>query len=229
MDQIKRPKLLTELVLNYLRELIVQGDLKLGETISERQLTERLKVSKTPIREAIKHLMVEGLVEADTQKGARVFTLSADEVGKICSFRQILETAALTLALKRAKRELILETSEIVNEMHDAQTQRDFRRYLALDTRFHLTPFKHCDNRFLAETYSRHAGKIEALRTHMATKPMHTNLSMTEHQALLLAFTKDSHREALDMLEAHIDRIRRTYSQEITNAAPARRALLQEC
>ena len=220
MDEIKRPKLLTELVLNYLRELIVQGDLKLGEAISERQLTTRLKVSKTPVREAIARLMVEGLVESNPQKGASVFTLSIDEVSRLCNFRQILENSALTLALSRSKQELILEMSEIVDEMHDAQARLDTRRYLGLDTRFHLAPFNHCDNRFLVETYMRHAGKIEALRTHMAAKPMHTHLSMTEHESLLIALSDVDSQKALDILEAHIDRIRRTYTKETSITAP---------
>ncbi|WP_319529602.1 GntR family transcriptional regulator [uncultured Cohaesibacter sp.] len=221
MDEIKRPKLLAETVLNHLRELIVQGDLKLGQVISERQLADRLKVSKTPVREAMAQLRVEGLVKIEPQKGASVFTLGANEVTEICDFRQIIEIQALSMSLDRARQALVDEISIVVDRMYEALALEDTRQYLALDTRFHRALFKHCDNSYLLETYMRYAGKIAALRTHVATKPRHTSLSMREHEDLLAALKDGSRQDAINILKAHIDRTRGTYAAEITDIALA--------
>ena len=98
-----------------MRESIVSGDLELGSALSERALAEKLGVSKTPVREALAQLRVEGLVRIYPQRGAYVFTLSAREVIEICEFRQTLEAAALRLAVERHPKDLADELHAIVS------------------------------------------------------------------------------------------------------------------
>lgn len=81
---LARPKSLRELALEYLRNRIIDGTLKMGQTLSERGISEELSVSKSPVREALAQLRDEGLVSIEPQKGARVFTLSEAEVTQIC-------------------------------------------------------------------------------------------------------------------------------------------------
>lgn len=221
MTEFQRPKLLTETVRDHLRELIVRGDLKLGQAISERQLAELLHVSKTPVREALAQLKSEGLVQIVPQKGAFVFTLSGDEVADICDFRQPIETAAIKLAIGRHPNDLLFEISEIVDDMRIQLERGNVQAYLDLDSRFHLTFFKYCDNAYFVETYKRYAGKIAALRTHLAIKPTHTQLSMQEHEAILSAIQNGSVKETVSILVKHIDRTRKTYTAEITDIAAA--------
>jgi DNA-binding GntR family transcriptional regulator len=72
---LERPKSLRELALEHLRSSIVDGTLKMGQTLSERGISEELGVSKSPVREALAQLRDEGLVSIEPQKGARVFSL----------------------------------------------------------------------------------------------------------------------------------------------------------
>lgn len=221
MTGFERPKLLTETVRDHLRDLIVRGDLKLGEAISERQLAERLSVSKTPVREALAQLRSEGLVQIFPQRGAFVFTLGGDEVADICDFRQPIETAAVKLAIARHPNDVLFEVSQIVGEMRQRLDEGDVKRYLDLDSRFHMTFFKYCGNSYFVETYRRYSGKIAALRTHLAVKPSHTRLSMQEHEAILDAIRNGSLEETVRILNQHIDRTRTTYTAEITDIAAA--------
>jgi len=221
MTEFQRPKLLAETVRDHLRELIVRGDLRLGQAISERQLAERLSVSKTPVREALAQLRSEGLVQIFPQRGAFVFTLSGDEVADICDFRQPIETAAVKLAIRRHPNDVLYEVAEIVDEMQAHLARGDVQGYLDLDSRFHLTFFKYCGNSYFVETYKRYAGKIAALRTHLAVKPSHTQLSMQEHEAILSAIRNGSIEETVSILNKHIDRTRKTYTAEITDIAAA--------
>jgi DNA-binding GntR family transcriptional regulator len=221
--RVERPKSLAETVLGQLRSAIVHGDLQLGQVLSERQLADDLGVSKTPVREALAQLRNEGLVLIYPQRGAFVFTLSAREVAEICEFRGALEAAALSLALERHREAFARDLEGIVAAMASAQRRGDRRHYLELDTRYHASFFEHCGNGYLRDSYERYAGKIAALRTHLAIKPLHTKMSFQEHGEMLVAIAKGDVAGALRILETHIGRTRQTYSDEIDDIAAADR------
>jgi DNA-binding GntR family transcriptional regulator len=223
MRPIERPLSLTETVLTQLRQAIVSGDLELGSALSERVLAMKLAVSKTPVREALAQLRLEGLVRIYPQRGAYVFTLSAREVTEICEFRQTLEAAALRLAVERRPKDLVDELREVVGEMEAARARKDTKAYLQADTRFHRTFFRHCGNSYLVDTYELHVGKIAALRTHLAVKPLHTEMSYVEHCQLSDLLADGQLSRALDVLDVHIDRTKSTYSAEIEDIAMADR------
>ena len=84
MQDFERPPSLGALVTDHVRNMIIRGELALGEAISERGISALLNVSKTPVREALTRLKHEGLVIIKPQSGAQVFTLSAREVGSRC-------------------------------------------------------------------------------------------------------------------------------------------------
>jgi DNA-binding GntR family transcriptional regulator len=214
-----RPKSLTDTVLAHLREAIVSGRYALGSHLSERQLAEDLGVSKTPVRESLMMLRAEGLVTILPQRGVFVFTLSAREVREICDFRQAIETSALRLAFLRDRKALAEEIGGIVARMSEAREAGDTRLYLALDTSFHEAFFRHCGNHYLSESYARYLGKIAALRTHLAVKPLHTQLSFEEHERIRDILREGSLEEAEAVLLAHIARTRTTYSEEVKDIA----------
>jgi DNA-binding GntR family transcriptional regulator len=186
-----------------------------------RQLAEEFGISKTPIREAIFQLKNEGLVSVLPQRAASVFTLSAAEVIDLCEFRLVVESAALKMAMERSQDELVDALSDIVESMRDARSRSDVRTYLTLDTDFHTAFFEYCGNHHLRTTYDRFAGKIAALRTHLATRPMHTSLSFDEHVAIVGAVGGQNLDHAQEVLGAHIGRTRETYSEGIRDIATA--------
>lgn len=221
MTVFEKPKSLSESVLEHLRDEIVSGRLELGAAISERQLADRLNVSKTPVREALAQLRNEGLVNIVPRKGVYVFSLSAAEVVAICDFRVALEGAALELALARNPRPFVEDIRGVVAEMERCQAAADVPGYLALDTAFHAAAFRHCENHYLSESYARYAGKIAALRTHLAARPMHTKLSFEEHKALLAAFESGDMGEVTATMLRHIGRTKHTYEAGIEDIAAA--------
>jgi DNA-binding GntR family transcriptional regulator len=219
--RIERPKSLAETVLVHLRFSIIHGDLELGQPLSERQLADDLGVSKTPVREALAQLRNEGLVLIYPQRGAFVFTLSAREVAEICEFRSAVETAALELAIARNPDGFVADLGRIVSDMAAAHRRGDQRSYLSLDTRYHASFFDHCGNNYLRESYERYVGKIAALRTHLAIKPLHTKLSFQEHQAMLETIRNRDVQGTKVILAIHIGRTRQTYSAGIEDIAAA--------
>jgi len=223
MPVIARPESLTATVLRHLRNSIVDGDIALGQPLYERTLAEELGVSKTPVREALAQLRMEGLVTIVPQKGAFVFSLSASEVAQICELRETLENAALDYALSRNPEILLAAIAAAVASMDAAKAAGDERAYLAADTAFHQAFFDHCGNDYLRDAYRMFSAKIAALRTHLATKPLHTRKSFTEHHEILAAIETRDLERALAILQVHIGRTKSTYTDEIKDIAEADR------
>jgi len=216
---LKRPQTLRELALEHLRESIVSGKLEMGQVLSERSISDELGVSKSPVREALAQLRDEGLVTIEPQKGARVFSLTDDEVKQICDFRQVIETAAFELALVRNPEGIAKDMEDVVAKMKEAQKKGRMAAYLSLDTVFHELIFKHCENDYLAASYARYVGKIAALRTHLSHLPQHTDLSFEEHQQLATAARSGTKKEIRRLLFNHIDRTRQVYTKENAKSA----------
>lgn len=208
---IKRPKSLRELALEYLRKSIIDGTLKMGQILSERKISEELGVSKSPVREALAQLRDEGLINIEPQKGARVFSLSDDEVSQICDFRLAIEMAAFELALSRNNKALSEDMAQIVKRMITERSRGNEQAYLELDTTFHQIIFEHAGNDYLTASYTRFIGKIAALRTHLSKLPKHTDLSFEEHQDISIAVLKGDLSQIKSLLVKHIDRTRSAY------------------
>jgi DNA-binding GntR family transcriptional regulator len=221
LKPIERPESLAESTVKRLRQAIVSGDLELGQPLSERQLAELLEVSKTPVREALAQLRLEGLVRILPQRGAFVFTLSQQEVVEICEVRQALEAAALRAAMARNGAAFAEALGAVVYRMRRARARRDLKGYLNEDTRFHECFFDHCGNSLMAQNYGMFVGKIAALRTHLAHKPQHTELSFREHEAMLEAVSCGDAPAALGVLDVHIARTKETYSAGVVDIAAA--------
>lgn len=215
MKQLSRPKSLTVRAIEGLREAIVTGQFKLGEPLSENQLASTMGISKTPVREALAQLRIEGLVRIVPQSGTFVFTLSSTEVVKMCELRSILEMAAFDLAYQRNREKFVEALKVIVDEMEKAHQAGDIPKYLHLDTEFHEQFFYDCDNQYLADAYRLIGGKIAALRTHLSSLPQHTDLSLAEHRQFADAIDHRQLEDAKVILDKHIGRSSETYADNV--------------
>jgi len=182
---VERPQLLTDVVYDRLREGIVVGDLKLGEQVSEAQLAQRMGISKTPVREALVRLKVEGLVEIVPQRGTFVFKLTPEEVGQLCRYRAMVETAAMREAASTQPQELIARLKGHVAEMAQQEKARDLNRLSRIDMNFHFEFLACCSNPYLRAGYELIRYQLIALR----------------HRAPIDNMV-DSHQVLIDLLEA---------------------------
>lgn len=219
VKQIQRPDSLGKMATDRLRQAIMSGDFDLGEPISETSLATVLGISKTPVREALSVLKIEGLVTSIPQKGTFVFTLSSKDVADICELRYALESTALRLAFERNRQAIIERLHKVFERMVRARKRGDTREYLLLDTEYHVQILEHCGNQYLADTYDVILGKVAALRTHLAYHPTHTEKSFAEHKTIADAIGEGNLSNALMILEKHITRARRTYADTIEDIA----------
>src|SRR3546814_2324752 len=116
---LQRPKSLTTLAVDEIRGRIVRGELGLGAPLSENALALELGVSKTPIREALLQLKMEGLVSIQPQRGSFVFDMTVEEIRQLGELRATLEVTALELAMQRNRAALVgaLRSEEHTSEL----------------------------------------------------------------------------------------------------------------
>lgn len=162
-DPILRPRSLTALVVDQIRDLIITGKLRLGEQLSENTLAEQLGVSRTPVREAFLRLATERLVEVQPQRGTFVFQYDATELREICELREVLETGALRIAVARDRGKLIAALWAQVEAAERADVPSP-AAYQPFDTGFHETLVRASENDELLEAYLRIASRIRAVR-----------------------------------------------------------------
>lgn len=206
MTKIKRPKPVSELVLERLRDDIIRNRFELGEKISEASLSEAYGVTKAPIRAAYIRLEMEGLITIRAQAGTFVFQPTLEELRALCELRTALETEALRLGFQRDRDGLTRSATEIVAEMEEALADDDLERYQSLDNRLHTGLFDFAQSPLLAETYkARVAGPFAALRTRFGAKRVHNENSIMEHRAILNALQAGDEDQVLNLMRDHIN------------------------
>lgn len=217
MKTFARPKSLTELVSETLREWIISGDLELGSQLSEARIAAQLEVSRTPVREAVNRLEMEGLLVVEPQRGSFVFSLEPKELVKLCDARLCLESAALTAAIASNADRLAQRLSACVDAMTRAREADDVAQYLRLDTEFHQILLDESDNRFLKDAYQTIAQKMSALRNRLGRHPDHMAKSYREHIEMCDAVAARDTETALTILRNHIGQNEGSYWKMATS------------
>ena len=229
MKALKRSKTLTERAVEILRNSIIENIYMLGEPLSEKLLSESMGISKSPVREALAQLKVEGLVTIIPQKGTFVFTLTLKELSDLTRMRLILESAALRISFEKHREDLIRALRENLNAMQRYLIEDDLMNYLKHDTSFHVSLFDFCDNSYLRDAYSQISGKSAALRVRISKQPRHTDKTFQEHLKFVECIEQGNVEEAIKMLEVHFSSFEKYYLENfdtiaISNASSTRKA-----
>ena len=216
---IKRPLSLCDIAVNIIRDAIINGSYQLGEPLSESKLVESLGISKTPVREALLILKLEGLISIVPQKGTFVFTLGVDELANLGQYRFALESTAVEMSITKNSEQLISDLLNICTLMTEAQSKEEISEYLQLDIKFHEAIIDHCENIYLKDAYRRISGKVAAIRTHLSLRPHHTKKSFHEHLEIVELLKKGMIEEVKSTLERHITRGERSYPETVKDIA----------
>jgi DNA-binding GntR family transcriptional regulator len=193
-----------------IRAAIQDGEFKLGEALSELKLAAALGVSRTPVREALNVLQLQGLIEIRPQAGSFVFMPSEEDVGEICVFRRLMETNALRLSFARRREETLIQLRNAVEAMERAQDAGDRLAMARADTAFHQCIAENSGNVYLINAYALISGRIAALRTYnvINSDPLRRSKAMTEHRAMVAALAKGDLERAEVILDEHVSRMR---------------------
>ena len=200
--KLQRSKSLTAMAKGEIRQDIIEGRLAFGQQLSESALALSLGISKTPVREALLQLKLEGLVAIEPQRGTFVFSLTEDQVRELCRFREVIETAALGLAMESDCSELAHQLTAVLGGVK--KSRRDEALSRQLDTEFHSAIVKCCGNSYLQLAYQLISDKIHALRARLPKHDERVDACQKTHAAILALVRKGNIADARQSLGRHI-------------------------
>jgi DNA-binding GntR family transcriptional regulator len=202
-------------ILTRLRDHIVEGNIPDGGRVPERQLCEMLDISRTPLREALKVLASEGLIELLPNRGARVRQLSEHDLGELFDVMGGLEGLAGRLACENITDAEIAEIERLHYEMYGSYLHRDMHGYFRVNQLIHQKIVEASRNAALMGTYANFAGRIRRVRysANFARKRERWGEAMREHESILDALRRRAGSELSDILFIHL-RNKRTAAVE---------------
>ncbi|MEM9134894.1 MAG: GntR family transcriptional regulator [Actinomycetota bacterium] len=194
-----------------LKAAIMSAELEPHQQFLERDLAERLEMSRTPVREACIRLQVEGLVEIIPRRGIRIVAISADDMAQVYDMLGVLEARAAELAATRATAEQVQRLDDAVAAMHQAIAEDDLDAWAAADAEFHLGLVEASGNRHLVEAVMRSADLVHRARmVTLRLRPTPT-ASSTDHEDLVAAIRSGDADKAGAIHLAH----RRTAAKQL--------------
>ena len=201
---------LRDVVFKTLRQAILKGELEPGERLMEIQLAERLGVSRTPIREAIRKLELEGLVLMIPRRGAEVAKISEKNLRDVLEVRRSLEELAIDLACQRIQEEELETLREAQKEFAAAVAAGDAMEIAQTDEKFQEIIYSGTGNQKLMQILSNLREQMYRYRLEYIKDANKRQILLVEHEQILKALSLRHVQEARLAVREHID------NQEIT-------------
>ena len=202
---------LRDVVFNTLRQAILRGEFKPGERLMEIQLANKLGVSRTPIREAIRKLELEGLVIMIPRKGAEVADITEKSLRDVLEVRKALEELAVQLACEKITQEELEELEKAGENFKKVLNRsKDITEVAEADVRFHDVIYMATDNQKLIHLMNKLREQMYRYRLEYIKDADKRQILMVEHEHILKALTLRHIQEAKMAVREHID------NQEIT-------------
>lgn len=201
---------LRDVVFKTLRQAILKGELEPGERLMEIQLAERLGVSRTPIREAIRKLELEGLVLMIPRKGAEVARISESNLRDVLEVRRSLEELAIDLACQRMTPEELEELKMVQEKFALAIRSGDAMQIAETDERYHEIIYLSTKNEKLVQILNNLREQMYRYRLEYIKDEDKRQILLIEHEHILKALSLRHVQEAKQAVREHID------NQEIT-------------
>ncbi len=198
-------------VYQILRHAILTGELQPGERLVERKLAKQLGVSRTPVREAIRKLELEGLVKHLPNKGAVVVRMSPKDAWDIYNIRSVLEGLAARLAAKSITPDQLQRLEELVIEMEQMVENKDFERLNELHLEYNDIIYKAGRNNRLHQMITNLADYITCFTKVGYSVPGRVREATEEHRELLEAIKKGDGDAAERIGRKHIERSCKAY------------------
>ncbi|MZQ75848.1 MAG: FCD domain-containing protein [Peptoclostridium sp.] len=202
--KLENYKPLRDIVFEHLREAILIGKLEPSTRLMEVQLADELGVSRTPVREAIRKLELEGLVEMIPRKGAYVADVSVKDVEEVLEIRTGLEGFASMLAAQRMMKEDLGELKRILEIFKKAYEENNPEKMVESDIAFHEVIFKATTNKKLMQMNNSLREQIYRFRRMYIVEYHKSENLIKEHEDIIEAIEKRDSELAMHKAMKHI-------------------------
>ena len=196
---------LPDKIAHSLRRSIVTGRLQPGTRLLEAELARQLGVSRAALREALRTLQREGLVESRPNRGTVVATVSADDLSEIYSLRSLLEGYAACRVAEQATPEQLEELQALVDEVVAAREAREGERVAEADLRFHKALWEMVGHRRLLGILCGLESHLRMILAVHADLYEHSLESVVGHEEIMLAIRSGRGTAASQLMRQHIE------------------------
>ncbi|MBO5429995.1 MAG: GntR family transcriptional regulator, partial [Peptococcaceae bacterium] len=201
-------KPLRDVVFETLRDAIIKQVLKPGERLMEIQLADEMGVSRTPVREAIRKLELEGLVVMVPRKGAYVAGVSMKDIHEVYEVRAALEMLAVSLAAERITDEELdaLERQVLRESEADANAdEHSLDNIIYIDSSFHDIIYQAAHNQRLVQFVNILQEQLQRFRAASLSRPGRSKTALEEHKQIVEALAERNGELAAKLAKEHID------------------------
>lgn len=187
-----------------LREMIIGGELRPGEKIPEQALCLRFGVSRTPLREALKVLAAEGLLQLSPNRGASVARISPEEIDELFPIMGALEALAGEIACTRLRPGDLARLRAMHEEMVEAYGRREVAPYIRLNRAIHDTLFEIAGNSSLTALYNNLMVRIHSVRYIARKSPQRWREAVEDHERMMAALEARDGALLAEILREHL-------------------------
>ena len=214
---------LRDVVFNTLRQAILKGELKPGERLLEIALAERLGVSRTPVREAMRKLEQEGLVVMIPRRGAQVASITEKDLNDVLEVRIALEKACKLITEEELGRLWVA-----AKEFEKTKAEGNLVRLAETDVAFHEIIYQASDNKRLNQVLNNLREQMYRYRVEYLKEEQTRNLLVSEHEELVKAIREGDVQKAQDISFHHLENQRKAIIRTIRAENEAKEAEKKE-
>lgn len=203
----------SELVYRELREAIEKGELKPGERVMEVEVAEWLKVSRTPVRDALRRLESEGVLAFEPRNGLVVVSLNRQAMLELYAMREVLEGTAARLCARHASDFELAELEELIKR--EERLRGNFEELARHNRRFHEAVHRGAHNRYLEKSLNAVNDSMWLLGKSQMLLPQRAKTAESEHRALVAAILKRDPDAAEDAARRHVRAAQKERSKQL--------------
>lgn len=189
-----------------LAEDILTGEMRPGQKIIEQKLCEKYGVSRTPLREVLRQLETDGLVEYILNRGYFVIGMSDQDFEDMFELRKIYEIQAVLWAIERITKEEMESLEETFEFMEFYSMRKDTEKMLVINAGFHQIIYEASKNRMLQKLLSSYQMYLKYKSPEVVHEDNYLSTVLEEHRAIFKAITERDPREGALAMEIHVNR-----------------------
>ena len=206
---IKTSKTIRRRIYNFLREQLLSGEIQPHQHLIEAKIAQEIGTSRTPVREALHSLELEGLIESIPRVGYVVRPISEEEVEEICEIRGAIEGLAARWAMEKDHKKLVVELGKNISISEHKVAKGDLGTFVDMDAQFHEIISKFSGSRRLLEL-------AQTLRRHMLRYRIQSIYSVDNvlraiegHKGILRAMEKRNFEEVNKAIRYHMEQVKK--------------------
>ncbi|MEG0291896.1 MAG: GntR family transcriptional regulator [Anaerovoracaceae bacterium] len=196
-----------------IKEDILSGKLKSGQKLTEQAICDEYKVSRTPVREALVQLEMEGLIEIIQNRGAFVLGLTSQDLEDMFTLRKIYEVQATRWAIERMTEDELDAFEEVFEFMEFYTMRKDVNKMLNFNLTFHQHIYHATHNRMLTNLLSTYQEYLKHRKGEATKRQSYLDEVLEEHRAIFLAFKNRDIAAGAKAMSLHMDNSKKRHSK----------------